>query len=214
MCGTATTTVQEWRKNGECCGICGNTTHRDECTRCRSICAGSESSRACGALAAYRTTGRVAFPERVAQPIERNTGDERGRAAQKTAEPKKKKPKPRPPMSDSDDNPFAIAWRRYRGSLAKYAVFLGRSHRAELFSFLIIELFGCVAASLIGAVPVLLVVTVMPAWALVVRRLHDINRSGHWLWLVVCWPIAMLVLPVMLLWPGTKGPNRYGEPPE
>lgn len=59
---------------------------------------------------------------------------------------------------------------------------------------------------------------------LCVRRLHDLNLSGLWLILVVALIIAAFsmfrqlapVLPilfsiVLLLMPGTKGPNKYGE---
>lgn len=213
MCGTATTTVDEWSRNGNCCGICRNVTYRDECMRCRTLCEGNGSSRPCGALGVYRMTGRVAFSEKVAEAAKQNADAERRRERRKATKPKEKRPQPTPPVSGTEENPFAVAWRRYRASLAKYAVIDGRSNRSDLLSFLVVEFLALLAASLIGVGPLYLLATAVPAWALAVRRLHDTDRSGHWLWLVMFWPIAVVALPVMLLWPGSKGPNRYGLPP-
>jgi len=221
MCGTATTTVDEWSRNGGCCGICGNATHRDECMRCRAHCEGDRSSRACGALAAYRKTGRVAFPEKIAEATKREADANRQKKRQKTDEreatdhkPPERSPPPPSPGSGEDGRLFADAWRRYWSSLGKYAVIDGRSNRADVLSFLLGQFAAFVATSLIGAGPFFLFATAIPTWALAVRRLHDANLSGKWLWLLVLWPIAMLVLPVMLLLPGTKGPNRFGTPPD
>ncbi|WP_374588229.1 DUF805 domain-containing protein [Novosphingobium sp.] len=93
---------------------------------------------------------------------------------------------------------------------------------------------------------VLLVVYFIPVPALMIRRLHDQERSAAWVWLAVpgialwlarkvlalvpdtampfgidqiVWPLdwfgglANLVLIVLLLLPGTKGPNRFGPDP-
>lgn len=54
-------------------------------------------------------------------------------------------------------------------------------------------------------------VAFVPTLALVVRRLHDQNRSG-WLLVLMLIPVFNLVLLVAIaLWPGTRGPNRYDE---
>lgn len=93
---------------------------------------------------------------------------------------------------------------------------------------------------------VLLVAFFIPVPALMIRRLHDQERSAAWVWLAVpgmalwlarkvlalvpdtampfgidqiAWPLdwlgglANLVLIVLLLLPGTKGPNRFGPDP-
>lgn len=222
MCGTSTVTREEWSRNGGC-GICGNATHRDECMRCRAHCEGGGSSRACGALAAYRKTGRVAFPEKVAEAAKRQADAKRRREREKAEErkarekerkPPKRSPPPPSPRPGGSDRLFADAWRRYWSSLGKYAVVDGRSNRADVLSFVAGQFAAFIATSLIGAGPFFLFATAVPTWALAVRRLHDANLSGKWLWLLLLWPIAMLILPVMLLWPGTTGPNRYGMPPD
>jgi uncharacterized membrane protein YhaH (DUF805 family) len=54
--------------------------------------------------------------------------------------------------------------------------------------------------------------TLIPTLAVTVRRLHDANFSG-WLLLIQFVPLGGLALLIMLLMPGTKGPNTYGHDP-
>lgn len=54
--------------------------------------------------------------------------------------------------------------------------------------------------------------TLWPVMAVAVKRIHDQNRSAHWLWLFLV-PFVNLVIGIMLLFvPGTSGINRFGEP--
>jgi uncharacterized membrane protein YhaH (DUF805 family) len=54
---------------------------------------------------------------------------------------------------------------------------------------------------------------IIPSWAVLVRRLHDTNRSGWW-WLLVFIPIiGWIILIVFLASAGTPGPNRFGPSP-
>lgn len=216
MCGTATTSVDEWKRNGNCCGICSNATYRDECTRCRAKCASIGSSRACAALAVYRATKRVAFPEKVAEAAKREADARRQEERRKNEERKKKLPEPPKvtPVPGKDGNVFSAIWRRYWANLCNFAVFAGRSSRADVMLFLVGQFVGLIATGMIGAAPLFIVATAVPTLALAVRRLHDANLSGKWLWLLLIWPLALLVLPVMLLMPGSAGNNPYGPPPE
>lgn len=58
-------------------------------------------------------------------------------------------------------------------------------------------------------------VLLWPALALSIKRWHDTNRPGAWVLValvpVVGW-LALLVANGLL--PGTRGPNRYGPPPD
>ena len=56
--------------------------------------------------------------------------------------------------------------------------------------------------------------SLIPWWALSVRRLHDIDRSGWWilLWLVPMF--GWVVMLVFLCLDGTLGRNRYGYDPK
>lgn len=41
----------------------------------------------------------------------------------------------------------------------------------------------------------------------IARRMQDLGLSGS------RWPVGLLLLPLLLLWPGQKTANRYGPPP-
>jgi uncharacterized membrane protein YhaH (DUF805 family) len=125
----------------------------------------------------------------------------------------------------------------------KYATFSGRASRSEywwyylfyilVMTVLIIVGIGITAASggvengasssviAIGVIGGLLILaTIIPTLALIVRRFHDRNMSGWWyLGLVVLGfipyvnvisGIAVFVISVL---PGTVGPNKFGPDP-
>lgn len=53
----------------------------------------------------------------------------------------------------------------------------------------------------------------VPSIMLMIRRLHDLNRSGWW-WLLLIVPFINLALIIYILFfKGTVGPNRFGEDP-
>jgi uncharacterized membrane protein YhaH (DUF805 family) len=53
----------------------------------------------------------------------------------------------------------------------------------------------------------------LPSISVLVRRLHDTNRSGWWYWIAIIPIIGWLVLLFFLVGPGTPGNNRFGPPP-
>jgi uncharacterized membrane protein YhaH (DUF805 family) len=53
----------------------------------------------------------------------------------------------------------------------------------------------------------------LPGLGLAVRRLHDTERSGWWLLIVLIPLIGLLVLLYFFISKGTTGPNRFGEDP-
>lgn len=55
-------------------------------------------------------------------------------------------------------------------------------------------------------------ISLIPAPASAVRRLHDVGLSGYWLALALIPVVGWAVLAVMLFLPGQKEPNRYGFP--
>ena len=53
----------------------------------------------------------------------------------------------------------------------------------------------------------------LPSLGVMIRRLHDTDRSGWW-WLIGIIPIiGWIILIFFLASPGTPGENRYGPPP-
>ena len=57
-------------------------------------------------------------------------------------------------------------------------------------------------------------VNFIPSLAVLVRRLHDIDRSGWWMLIALIPLLGWIVLFVFLCLDGTFGSNRYGEDPK
>ena len=80
----------------------------------------------------------------------------------------------------------------------KYADFEGRARRSEFWWFF---LFCTVSSSILGTIPLLgqlyMLALLIPYLAVLVRRLHDTNRSAGWLLLFL--PIAILGLVLLLV---------------
>ena len=110
----------------------------------------------------------------------------------------------------------------YKKFLQNYTVFTGRSRRADYW-------WACLANMIITAVlsvittilPVLSFLSgiyglaiLIPDIAIVVRRLHDIGKSG-WYCLIALIPLVGSI--ILLIWLATDsqpGPNAYGENPK
>ncbi len=52
----------------------------------------------------------------------------------------------------------------------------------------------------------------LPSIAVLVRRLHDTDRSGWWYWMIIIPVIGWLVLIFFLASAGSPGDNRFGSP--
>lgn len=124
-----------------------------------------------------------------------------------------------------------------RSCLVRYAELTGRARRSECWWFLLATTAGYVAVAVVGAllagavgasnsiigVTVVSVLSVvyavaglalaLPTVAVVVRRLHDTDRSGAWALLGLV-PLLGTALLAVLLYPiGTEGTNRFGPAP-
>lgn len=113
-------------------------------------------------------------------------------------------------------------------ALNKYATFSGRSRRSEYWWFVVFNLIISVVAIILdnvlgtnaGSLPYGLFYVVatlglfIPHLAVLVRRLHDINKSGwNFFWSLI--PIVGTIL--LLVWfctDSNRGANQYGESPK
>jgi uncharacterized membrane protein YhaH (DUF805 family) len=59
-----------------------------------------------------------------------------------------------------------------------------------------------------------IVATIVPALAVLVRRLHDTNRSGWWALIGFVPVIGTIVILVFTVSDSTQGENRYGASPK
>lgn len=62
-----------------------------------------------------------------------------------------------------------------------------------------------------GIVMLILLLPTLAAW---VRRLHDVGKSGHMLWLFLLCGVGGLIPLLMCIPDGKPEPNKYGESPK
>lgn len=117
-----------------------------------------------------------------------------------------------------------------RSVFANYAKFDGRAPRSEYWWFQLFNLLVVVAAyvvliavvaagrsyvfiSVIGVFFLIYgLATFIPGLAVMVRRLHDSDKSGWWLLIVFLPWIGVIVLFIFLLLPSSPGINQFGPP--
>ena len=104
----------------------------------------------------------------------------------------------------------------YLRNLNKYAVFSGRTGRAEYWYYTLFNVIILIGWSIIdviiglhslGIKDIYLWVVLIPSIAISVRRMHDVGESG-WFCIV---PIYNLILA---LTKGDSGSNEYGPDPD
>jgi uncharacterized membrane protein YhaH (DUF805 family) len=119
-----------------------------------------------------------------------------------------------------------VSW--YLEALKKYAVFSGRSRRMEYWYFVLFNIIVGVVLALIDMLigtfsamsnigllsGIYSLAVLIPTLAVMVRRLHDIDRTGWWILINLIPLVGTIVLLVFALTPGTPGSNRYGPDPK
>ena len=104
--------------------------------------------------------------------------------------------------------------------LRRYAQFDGRAGRAEFWWFELASFIIVTVLSILGRASVLFsvigfiygIAVIVPSIAVGIRRLHDTNRSGWWLLLLLIPFVGLIVLIVFMASQGTPGPNDHGPP--
>ncbi|MCY7397860.1 MAG: DUF805 domain-containing protein [Sphingomonas bacterium] len=111
--------------------------------------------------------------------------------------------------------------------LTKYADFSGRAPRAEYWWFYLLSIVAYIVATIVDSVIgtgaalgsygilslVVMLGLVIPSLAAGVRRLHDTDRSGWWMLIVLVPLVGAIVLLVFFVLEGTKDDNRFGPNP-
>lgn len=116
----------------------------------------------------------------------------------------------------------------YLEVLKQYAVFNGRARRKEYWYFLLFNIIisiilgvidGVVGSfspetgiGLLGGIYALAVL--IPGLAVSIRRLHDTNRSGWWLLLLLIPLIGPIVIIVFMATDSNPEENQYGANPK
>ncbi|QNE76185.1 DUF805 domain-containing protein [Streptomyces finlayi] len=109
----------------------------------------------------------------------------------------------------------------YLDVLKNYAGFSGRARRKEYWMFV---LFNCLAALVLVGIGfvietqipyiIYILAVLVPALAVMVRRLHDTGRSGWWMLISFVPLVGGIMLLVFLASDGKPEANAYGENPK
>lgn len=102
-----------------------------------------------------------------------------------------------------------------------YATFSGRAPRSEYWWFYLFFMLASAALSTLDAAigtnglltGLFLIASLLPVIAVAVRRLHDVDRSGWWYFIVLVPLVGVIVQFVWACTRGTTGTNRFGADP-
>lgn len=105
--------------------------------------------------------------------------------------------------------------------IRKYVTFSGRASRSEFWYFwlfqFIIGLVLNIVAYLVHFLAFLPLISALffflPNMSVAVRRLHDIDKSGWWYWIILVPLIGVILLLVWWCSRGDDEPNRFGPDP-
>ena len=100
----------------------------------------------------------------------------------------------------------------------KFFDFSGRASKSEywwfqLYNIILYILTFVFQNDLMLLLSILIIVNLIPVYAVGVRRIHDVNKSGWWV-LISFVPIIGLYIFVLLISDGSKGKNRFGPKPK
>ncbi len=116
----------------------------------------------------------------------------------------------------------------YLTVLKKYAVFSGRARRKEYWMFVLFNMIFAVVAMILDNVlgiaieavrygPIYIIyalAVLLPGLAVSVRRLHDVGKSGWYMFIALIPIVGAILLLIKMCSDGTPGENIYGANPK
>jgi uncharacterized membrane protein YhaH (DUF805 family) len=113
-------------------------------------------------------------------------------------------------------------------ALRKYTVFSGRARRKEFWMFALFQFLLSIATAILdnlfgttildgssGYLSLLgTFALAVPSFAVSVRRLHDVNKSGWFLLIAIIPLVGIIWLFILECTEGTRGENNYGSDPK
>jgi uncharacterized membrane protein YhaH (DUF805 family) len=109
-----------------------------------------------------------------------------------------------------------------KSAFSKYATFSGRARRSEYWWFVLFYAIVYVVAAGLDALlfgnrsvfeALVWLALILPGLAVTIRRLHDTDRTGWWVFLSLIPLVGAIILIIWYCGEGTSGPNKFGEDP-
>jgi len=108
-----------------------------------------------------------------------------------------------------------------RSGFDHYVKFDGRASRPAYWWWFLFSILVTAGANIIdlvlGSYPIVSslagLALLLPGLSVGIRRLHDTNRTGWWILLLIIPLIGFIVLLIFYLQQGDPGENDYGSPP-
>jgi uncharacterized membrane protein YhaH (DUF805 family) len=107
-----------------------------------------------------------------------------------------------------------------RDGFTKYATFSGRSSRSAYWYWILFYVLVAIGASILDAIAGTGVIMILvwlgfflPNLAVLVRRLHDTDRSGWWV-LIGLVPLIGAIVLIVFACIDSGPPNQYGQGPD
>jgi uncharacterized membrane protein YhaH (DUF805 family) len=115
----------------------------------------------------------------------------------------------------------------YLSVLKKYAVSSGRARRKEYWMFVLFNMIFAIMAVILDNVlgiaveemgygplySIYFLAVLIPGFSVLLRRLHDIGKSGWWFFIGLIPLVGVIWLLVLLCTKGNVGDNQYGADP-
>ena len=110
----------------------------------------------------------------------------------------------------------------YLGCWKKYAEFSGRARRKEFWMFVLFNYLVVIGVGILDAIlgtcfalhGIYWLAAIIPCLAVTVRRLHDTDHSGWWLFITMIPVIGAIIFLVFLCSDSKPGANRFGPNPK
>lgn len=110
-----------------------------------------------------------------------------------------------------------------KSGFRNYVTFRGRAPRSEFWYWTLFAVLATVAGQITDTAiiedadhglvaPLISLALFLPGWAVGIRRLHDIDRTGWWM-LIAFTIVGLILLFVWACIKGTSGQNRFGPDP-
>ena len=123
---------------------------------------------------------------------------------------------------------WSDAYNWYLKALKQYADFKGRARRKEYWMFILFNIIFAFLAALIDNIVgtaspelgygifygIYALAVLIPSLAVIVRRLHDVGKSG-WMYFIVLIPIIGIIWFIILMIKDSEpGSNKWGDNPK